>query len=423
MEGPVRSAETAPAGPLFDRQRMFHYPLIILAVFALGAVLLVATSRDMIDFRGKPLGYDFITFWGASDLTLEGRATDAFDPAEALKAQQKAVQGSEVDFFWHYPPTFQLVAAPLALLPYPIAYLAFVTAGFLAYLFALRPLLNQPRPMLVLAAFPAALICVFHGQNSLLSAALLGATIWLSERGPREQVLAGVCIGLLAFKPQLGLLLPVALALSRSWRTFASAAVTVTAFIGIATVVFGRELWGAFFADLPFVQLLLETGSLPWDKIVSTWVFLRMLGAPDAIAYPVHIAVALAAVALVVYVWLRCGKTRLAWAVLVVATLMIPHYAFDYELTLLAIPAAILASDMAERGASRADKLLLLAIVVLSGATAPISSVLHIQVAQPVLLAALWLTTRRALSAPGTRALLPFRKGNGRLASEAATPV
>ena len=114
MEGPVRSAETAPAGPLFDRQRMFHYPLIILAVFALGAVLLVATSRDMIDFRGKPLGYDFITFWGASDLTLEGRATDAFDPAEALKAQQKAVQGSEVDFFWHYPPTFQLVAAPLA---------------------------------------------------------------------------------------------------------------------------------------------------------------------------------------------------------------------------------------------------------------------------------------------------------------------
>lgn len=390
------NARPAPK-PLFDAARMRHYPIMILALVAIGIVGLIATSKDMLDFRGKPLGYDFITFWGASSLTLEGRPEAAFDPVETVAAQAKAVGGSEVDFFWHYPPTYQFVTAPLALLPYPVAFIVFALAGYAAYLLALRPLLNQPHPGLLLAAFPATIICLYHGQNSTFSAALLAGAIVLGSRGPRGQLLAGVCIGLLAYKPQLGILIPFALAIAGQWRIFAAAAVTALCFMGVSTLALGPALWSTFFSNLHFVNELVETGSLPWAKMPSMWVTLRTFGVPEAAAYAIHGAFALASAGLAMWVWLRCGMTRLSWAVLIAATLTISHYLFDYELTLLAVPVAILMSDMAECGATRAEKLILLACIVLSGVTGPLGEA-GIPTGTPLLIAMLWLTTARALT-------------------------
>src|SRR5690242_6919700 len=111
---------------VFDATRMRRYPMLIIAIYVVAAIVLVATSHDMIDPLGKPLGYDFITFWGASDLTLHGKPQAAFDAAQSLAAQQKAIAETYVEFYWHYPPTFQLVAAPLALLPYALSYLIFI---------------------------------------------------------------------------------------------------------------------------------------------------------------------------------------------------------------------------------------------------------------------------------------------------------
>jgi alpha-1,2-mannosyltransferase len=397
---------------LFDETRMLRYPLLVVAIFLLSAIVLVTTSHDMIDLRGKPLGYDFITFWGASDLTLQGKAEAAFDAAQSLEAQQTAVPQTDVAFYWHYPPTFQLIATPLALLPYALSYLVFVSLGMAAYLAALRPLLDQPRPLLLLAAFPATLLCVYHGQNALLSAALFGAAAYFSDRGARGALVAGACIGLLAYKPQLGLLAPFALAAAGQWRIFAAAAATTVVFAGLATLAFGPALWLAFLDNLPFVRTLVESGALPWAKMPSAFIFMRYVGAPEILAYAVQAAAAFTALGVVVYVWRRCGMTPLSWAVLVAATLMVPHYIFDYELALLAVPLAIVMSDMAKRGATRTEKIVLLITIAIAGATAPIASAIHIQIGFPVLVGALWLSTRRALlnAGPAAHAFPTWRK-------------
>jgi hypothetical protein len=376
------------------------------------AVMLAATSHGMVDPLGKPLGYDFITFWSASDLTLHGKPEAAFDAAQITAVQRQAVAGSSVDFYWHYPPTFQLAAAPLSLLPYGLSFLVFVSLGFAAYLLAMRPLLDQPHAGLLLAAFPAALLCAYHGQNSLFSTALLAGAVYFSERGSRGALLAGACIGLLAYKPQLGVLAPLALMAAGRWLTFMAAAATAIAFAALATLVFGVDLWSAFVGDLSFVRELVESGALPWAKMPSAWVFLRYFGVTEAAAYAVQTGVIVCAAATVIYVWRRCGMTRLSWATLVSATLLVPYYIFDYELALLAIPLAILISDMAQRGATRNEKLAVLAFAVLSGVTAPISSAIHVQIGFPLLAGVLWLTTRRALrSADATaRPLLPWRR-------------
>jgi alpha-1,2-mannosyltransferase len=179
---------------------------------------------------------------------------------------------------------------------------------------------------------------------------------------------------------------------------FIGAAATALAFIAAATLAFGTDLWSTFFSNLSFVNKLVESGSLPWPKMPSVWVTLRTFGLPEAVAYAAHATVALAGAALVMWVWRRCGMTRLSWSVLIVATLMISHYLFDYELTLLAAPVAILMSDMAERGASRTEKLTLLACIILSGITAPLGQA-GLPTGTVLLLAMLWLSATRALSA------------------------
>ena len=85
------------------------------------------------------------------------------------------------------------------------------------------------------------------------------------------------------------------------------------------------------------------------------------------------------------------------WCAAGLASLLVPPYIFDYEMALLAIPLAIVASDMAVSGASRGEKIWLLALVLMPPLTSYFSDVTHLQIGFPLLLAALWLAVRRSL--------------------------
>ena len=115
------------------------------------------------------------------------------------------------------------VCAPLALLPYLGALAAWLGLTFAAFAAALSGWLDRRIGWRTILAFPAVLMTAGHGQNAFLSAALLSTgAIWLAAR----PILAGVAFGLLAFKPHLGLMIPVALAAAGRWKTIASATVT-----------------------------------------------------------------------------------------------------------------------------------------------------------------------------------------------------
>ncbi|KAB7742312.1 DUF2029 domain-containing protein [Parvibaculum sedimenti] len=384
-----------PIETLFDEERMRVYPRLSLLIYLLAAIAVVASSTALIDVFGKPLGYDFITFWSASLLTLQGHAADAFDFQKIFAAQRIAVPAGQSIFLWHYPPTFQLLAAPLALLPYLVSYLVFTFGTLALYVITCGRLLKLKEATILLVAFPGVFICAFHGQNSFLSAALFAGAVLAMERRP---ALAGVLLGLLAFKPQFGLLIPVALIASRQWRLFFITGATAAAFALVATLVFGVDLWLAFFKDAPVVRQIMESGFLPWGKMPSAFIFLRMLGVPAMLAYAAQILTAAGAAAAVAWVWYRQGPTRLAFAVLVSATLLLTPYIFDYEFAILAVPLAILASDMVDRGATRNEKIALVALYGVPAIAAPLAGATHLQIGFPLLLLALGFSVRRALS-------------------------
>ena len=160
-------------GAWLTRQRLTVYPRMILALYAIVGVLWIALSVDSIDSKGKPLGYDFITFWSASDLALEGRPADAYDHAKLIVSQRKAVPAltDEVIFLWHYPPTFQLLTLPLALVPYLLSFALFVGLTFVLYLAAMRGLVTVPQEYRsgfwwLLLAFPGVFINIFQDRKS-----------------------------------------------------------------------------------------------------------------------------------------------------------------------------------------------------------------------------------------------------------------
>jgi hypothetical protein len=375
----------------FDQERLRGYSRVVVAVYVLVALGLFSGAF------GKPLDNDFITYWSASYLSLEGRPAAAFDLAENDAVQRLAVPVSSKIYPWHYPPTYQLLVLPLALLPYLPAYLGFIALSVIAYIAALRKLLDWPDAIFLLLAYPGAFICILHGQNSLITAALFALGVSASARKP---VMAGICFGLLAYKPQLGLLVPVALLAAGQWSIFAAAAATVLGFAGVATAIFGFPLWRAFFQHTAMVRSIMERDLVPWEKMPTAFVFLRWMGIPQELAYVGQVVTAIGAATAVFMAWRRRGPSLLAGAVLVSGSLIVWPYVFDYELAILAVPLAIIATDMAERGSRRWEPPVLLVLYCAPILTTAIAKLTHLQVGFLEILAVLLFCVHRLVRMP-----------------------
>ena len=199
--------QSVRSGDWLTAARARGYSLILLAIAAIALAGWIAISDGLIDRNGKPVGTDFSNVYAAGELTWQGKPADAYDPALQHAAEKATFGGREVPFFgWHYPPFFFAVAFVVAALPYAWGLALWLAASLAAYLAAIRAILPRPETFLIATAFPAVFVNIGHGQNGFLTAALLGGALQLLDRRPW---LAGVLIGLLAYKPQFGVLIPL----------------------------------------------------------------------------------------------------------------------------------------------------------------------------------------------------------------------
>lgn len=320
------------------RLRAYSLILIGLAVLALGALAL--TARGLNDYQGRPLGTDFSNVYAAGKYVLEGRPEAPFDPA-LQHQKEREIFGADTPFYgWHYPPIFLFLAAALALFPY-LAALALWQASTLAlYLWSIRAILPRAEIWLPALAYPAVLINLAHGHNGFLTAALIGGGLWLLDRRP---VAAGILLGLLIYKPQFGVLIPLALAAGGYWRAFAAASVTVLALCAATYFAFGSGVWEAFRESMAFTrEIVLEKGDTGFHKIQSVFAAVRLFGGPVMLAYAAQAAVfALAAIA-VVWLWRGRSAFALKAATLIAGSMLATPYLLDYDLMIAAPAVAFL---------------------------------------------------------------------------------
>ncbi len=399
MEGPppLHAESTGLSRPHWlNNRRLRAYPWLFLLAFAMIAGYWMVQSDAGLDVRGKPLGYDFVSFWSASTLALEGEPEASYQPERILATGRRAIPDLETQFIWSYPPTFHLVVLPLALLPFIWSYLIWFLVWLIPFLLVIRRLAPAPETLMLALAFPGTLLNLAQGQNGLMVAALFGGAMLLLGRRP---VLAGVLLGLLSCKPQFGLLIPIALIFGRQWTAFAAAAVTTLAFAVVALLAFGVQDWLAFLANLEFATAVLEDGRLPWAKMPSIFATLRLLGTPVDWAYLAQLLLAIGVAATVALVWWRPVPLPLAAAVLTSGALLVSPHLNDHDLALLAVPIALLAWHAHQEGWHRGEREILVVAWLAPVITALVAEPTHLQVGLLCLLAIFTLAVKRALAA------------------------
>src|SRR5579875_2224866 len=352
-------------GTWLTRERVRLVATMLIAASLVAAAVLIATADGRNDRFGRPLGTDFANVYAAGTYVLEGKPAAPFDPARQ-HAREQEIFGKDTPFFgWHYPPFFLGMAAALAALPYGLALLLWQGATLALYLWAMRGV-------------------------------LAGGTLVQLDRRP---TLAGLLFGLLAYKPQFGLLIPLVLAASGRWRAFAAASATVAAFALAVTLAFGTEVWTAFLASTEFSRtVVLEQGGTGWHKIQSAFSLVRMWGGAIAFAYAAQGTVTAAVAAALVFLWRGSAAFPLKAAGLLIGTVLATPYVLDYDLVLLAPAIAFLAAHGAAHGFRPFEKtmLALLWLVPLVARTVAHSTLIPLAV--PAMAATFALLLHRAIS-------------------------
>jgi hypothetical protein len=375
-------------------ERARTYGWLWLAVGLVVAATWVALSRGGLDPTGKPLGTDFMSFWSASQLALAGSPASAWNVA-AQHARESAIFGRDTGYAaFFYPPTFLLICLPLGLLPYLASLAAWLMATGALYGRMARAWLGKRFGWMPILAFPAVLTNAGHGQNGCLSAALFGAGAWWLERRP---ILAGVALGALAYKPHLGLMIPVALAVAGRWKSFAAAATTVLVLAGAALAAFGLGAWQGFLGDSGLARASLEQSLVGDAKMQSAFAAVRLVGGPVGFGYAVQAAFAAGTVAGLVWLQRRAPGSAAFGPAMIVAALVASPFLLDYDLVILAAPMAWLVSEGARTGFRDWEKTTLGAAFVLPAVSRILATTAHLPLAPLALTALFVLIVRRGV--------------------------
>jgi hypothetical protein len=311
--------------------------LVLAAVQLVILPLLWFTHDWIIDRAGLGIPTDFINVWAAGRMALGGHAAEAYDWAIQKQLEIATLgQSFEGIYAWHYPPPFLFVASALAMLPYAAAYMAWPVISFVPFACVMRGIVGRPFGWVLAAGFPALLANAMVGQNGCLTAALIGATLVLL---PVRPILAGICLGLLSYKPQYGLLFPLVLVAALQWRVIVAAAVTVLAMAGISVVVFGVDAWLAFVHWLPIAShtFLDQGGMLIWGKMQSVYAATRYLGGSDQLGWTLQMMSGVATACAVVVLWRGRAPYTIKAAGLATGTLLATPYVFLYDMMVLAV--------------------------------------------------------------------------------------
>jgi hypothetical protein len=315
--------ETRPGARLFswsDAQRAILVGLLV--AFAIGS------ASVALLLRVQAAGADFSCFWagGRAALTAPHQLYD-FDYITGLQGWPLG-PGALRPFI--YPPSALAVFIPFALMPFWLGYGLWVAATGGVFLAAgLR--LKAPWWFILLPPIAQVVYC---GQVTFLigGLTLLGLTL------DRRPWLAGLAFGVAAaIKPQLLVLLPVALLAQRNWAALAGAAIAGAAMVIGSLVVFGLQPWLDWVSALGrFQQLILMSPSLRADAL-TPYAALAGLGLPGPLAF-------LLIPPVVVLVWrafARPSPPADRALLLLGGALLVSPYAMNYELALLAPSLAV----------------------------------------------------------------------------------
>ena len=381
--------------------------LILLCVFAVSPNFLGFDAK-----RESPFAGDFLQEWIGSHIVWNHGAASLYDVALVKKLQHDSqlvgfVLDKDSYFLMVYPPFYYVLLSPIAMLPYDAAAWIFA-AVMVACLYASAKLMRSAVPdfrrdrfaWLFVAAivFVPLLDSLTSGQKGTLCLLILRATFYLLKQD--RPALAGLVFGLMAFKPQLAIVIGAAMLLKGQWR-FAASAVGAALFLAAICLASGFDVCVQYYEFCTGVGDYVHIGGYELAKSHCLYGFLTLLAGGQATA-TVKVA-ALSAIAVVFAILMVSLRGKLdttsrrfnvQFSVLVISTLLISPHLFTYDLTMLLLPMFLLGhaaqTDAAAMGAKMTG--LLIAMFVVAGFSYNLAAISGLQMTTVVMLAILWVS-------------------------------
>jgi hypothetical protein len=327
---------------------------ILIAMNTICLPVLYLVGNWIVAIDGQNIVADFGTLWTTGALVRDHHPVLAYD-WDAVRQAMIALTGNDHigRFGFHYPPPFLFGVALLAQLPYRLAFLLWVLGSTVLYAVVVRALVGRPIGWVLALAFPVLFFNSVIGQNGCLTAALIGGTLLFL---PARPILAGICLGLLTYKPQYGPLFALVLVATAQWRVVASAATTAVMLALASWLAFGTETWLAFVQQLPMAsQAFLSNGEASFAKMQSPLALVRYAGGGENLAWVAHWSFAGSIAVGLVLLWRSSARYEIKAAALALGAVLATPYVFMYDLVVLAIPFALLVCVGLETGFRKAE--------------------------------------------------------------------
>jgi len=370
------------------RWRAGERKTVYLCALVLGSsafVLLIYVQKIWAEYIDQAPGHpapfgDFFALWSYAKIVSAHPATELYDLA-TLHARQVALgmdPGNQNPF--PYPPMFIVLLWPLSLLSLETAYLVWIIGTLGLFVWAVVATCSRlPLCALGVIVAPASIATISSGQSGFLAAALITAGVRLAGSRP---LLGEVLIGILTYKPQLGLLVPIALVSAGYWPAFRAACATALALAVVATLAFGWTVWPAWVSMLPAYAEVFDRQTVQLTIMPTVMANLLMAGVTLPVAKGLQ---ALVAIVVAILVW-RCFRRnpgRLAAAALLVGTFLATPHALVYDLPMTAAALALFIDAHTKTGASFSLAEVLIVVLafmfpilmIVNGFNAPVSTV------------------------------------------------
>lgn len=372
--------QSRAAGSWLTSQRIRRQALL-LAIALWAGYALNMSAPGMRDRFGHLKGADFLHSYILGTLALDHRGDALYDPRIQRDIGDARVPESSGDYFLPvYPPQYSLFWLPFAKLPYAWAAAIWIFLSAAIYAVCCYAIWRTCANLhsdggtvaLIAAAFPGFYELINFGQNSALALACFTG-MYFALRARRE-LLAGLCLGLLAYKPQLGLVPACVFLAACAWprRTvtdrprsaietgptpspsllppLAALRVVLGAFLAIAVQIGVVFLWYGSGPLFNYARVVTHLGSAA--KILEPKPYLMhslrafwdlLLPWPN-VALALYIPTAVAAVVLAIVCWRRPIALEHRFAIMLLATVLVAPHLTVYDLVILA-PAFLWIAD------------------------------------------------------------------------------
>jgi Glycosyltransferase family 87 len=344
-------ATVSPSDQPWLNERRVRAQGICLALALWGVYAWVLATPGLRDRNGLIKGTDFLHFYTLGMLADGHRGADLYNMAAQTKLLGERVpEALHTVYLPLYGPQVSLLFGPFAAVSYAWALITWwvcITALYAACLYAVwkaSPNLGKSGgTVFILAlAYPAFFNLIAWGQTSALALACFTAGYLFLRR--ERWFAAGLALGCLMFKPQLGLVVAFVFCATGAWQVIAGAALSASAQLIVGWAYYGSGVMREYVQQMRHVDRLLPLLEPRIEQTHCLRTFWQMMIPNSAVAWGLYVVSGLVVLWLALKCWRSSLPLGLRYSALLLATVLVSPHLTVYDLVILA-PALLLVAD------------------------------------------------------------------------------